>query len=111
MSTLSPRGLALVRASRRAFQPTDADRTRLLAALHLRLGRPGCRPTWDRWCLRSSRAEARWRSRALPVGARAREGREALQGFPYQQYGLPFRWLGFALGTFIRRRRFPESHR
>ena len=38
MSTLSPKGSDLVRAGRRAFQPTDADRDRLLSALRSRLG-------------------------------------------------------------------------
>ena len=37
MSTLSPRGRALVHAGRRALQPTDADRVRLLGALSFRL--------------------------------------------------------------------------
>jgi hypothetical protein len=69
MSTLSPRGDALVRAGRRAFQPTDADRVRLFGALSFRLGRLGCRPTWARRRPRLSRAEL---------------------------YGLPFRWLGSA---------------
>jgi hypothetical protein len=71
MATLSPRGHALVRAGRRAFQPTDADRVRLLGALSFRLGRPGCRPTWDRWRPRPLRAESRWRGRAL-LGRRTR---------------------------------------
>ena len=57
MSTLSPRGHALVRAGRRAFQPTDADRVRLLGALSFRLGKLGCRPTWARWRPRPLRAE------------------------------------------------------
>jgi hypothetical protein len=38
VSTLSPKGRALVRAGRRAFQPTDADRVRLLNALRSKLG-------------------------------------------------------------------------
>jgi hypothetical protein len=38
MSTLSPKGRDLVRAGRRAFQPTDADRDRLLGALRAQLG-------------------------------------------------------------------------
>ena len=38
MSTLSPKGRDLVRAGRRAFQPTDADRERLLGTLRARLG-------------------------------------------------------------------------
>ena len=38
MSTLSPKGRDLVRAGRRAFQPTDADRERLLGALRSQLG-------------------------------------------------------------------------
>ncbi len=38
MSTLSPKGRDLVRAGRRAFQPTDVDRERLLGALRSRLG-------------------------------------------------------------------------
>jgi hypothetical protein len=38
MSTLSPRGNALVNAGRRAFRPTDADRARLLAELRSQLG-------------------------------------------------------------------------
>jgi hypothetical protein len=38
MSTLSPKGRALVRAGQRAFQPTDADRVRLLNALRSKLG-------------------------------------------------------------------------
>jgi hypothetical protein len=38
MSTLSPKGRDLVRAGRRAFQPTDADRERLLGALRAHLG-------------------------------------------------------------------------
>jgi len=104
MSTLSARGHALVRAGRRAFQPTDADRARLLGALSFRLGRLGCRPTWDRWRLRSSRAEARWPSPALTGGARAREGMETLQGCPYRRYGLPFQWLGPASASSARPR-------
>ena len=38
MSTLSPKGRALVHAGRRAFQPTDADRARLLNELRSQLG-------------------------------------------------------------------------
>lgn len=38
MSTLSPKGRDLVNAGRRAFQPTDADRERLLGALRSHLG-------------------------------------------------------------------------
>jgi hypothetical protein len=38
MSTLSPKGRDLIRAGRRAFQPTDADRERLLGALRYQLG-------------------------------------------------------------------------
>jgi hypothetical protein len=38
MSTLSPKGRDLVRAGRRAFQPTDADRDRLLGTLRTHLG-------------------------------------------------------------------------
>jgi hypothetical protein len=38
MSTLGPKGRALVDAGRRAFRPTDADRTRLLAGLRSQLG-------------------------------------------------------------------------
>jgi hypothetical protein len=38
MSTLSPKGRDLVLAGRRAFQPTDADRERLLGALRAQLG-------------------------------------------------------------------------
>ncbi len=38
MSPLSPKGRDLVRAGRRAFQPTDGDRERLLSALRSRLG-------------------------------------------------------------------------
>ncbi len=34
-------------------------------------------------------AESRWQSRALPGGARAREGMETLPGFPHQRSGLP----------------------
>jgi len=72
MSTLSPRGRALVRAGRRAFQPTEADRVRLLGALTSRLGALPCRPTSVR-CrpqpLRAEKYHSRWRSRALPGGA------------------------------------------
>jgi len=38
MSTLSPKGRDLISAGRRAFQPTDADRDRLLGALRAQLG-------------------------------------------------------------------------
>ena len=38
MSTLSPKGSDLVRAGRRAFQPTDADRARNLDSLRAQLG-------------------------------------------------------------------------
>jgi hypothetical protein len=38
MSTLSPKGRALVHAGRRASQPTDADRVRLLNGLRSQLG-------------------------------------------------------------------------
>jgi hypothetical protein len=38
VSTLSPKGRALVHVGRRAFQPTDADRVRLLSALRSKLG-------------------------------------------------------------------------
>ena len=38
MSTLSPRGRALVRAGRRAFQPSEADRVRLTNELRSQLG-------------------------------------------------------------------------
>ena len=38
MSTLSPKGRDLIRAGQRAFQPTDADRERLLGALRSQLG-------------------------------------------------------------------------
>jgi hypothetical protein len=38
MSILSPKGRDLVSAGRRAFQPTDADRERLLGALRSHLG-------------------------------------------------------------------------
>jgi hypothetical protein len=38
MSTLSPKGRDLVCAGRRAFQPTDVDRYRLLSALRAQLG-------------------------------------------------------------------------
>jgi hypothetical protein len=38
MSTLSPKGQALVRAGQRAYQPTDVDRERLLDQLRSRLG-------------------------------------------------------------------------
>jgi hypothetical protein len=38
MSTLSPKGQALVRAGRRAYQPSDVDRARLLDQLRSRLG-------------------------------------------------------------------------
>jgi hypothetical protein len=38
MSTLSPKGEALVRAGRRAYLPTDADRGRLLGQLRAQLG-------------------------------------------------------------------------
>jgi hypothetical protein len=38
MSTLSPKGEALVRAGRRAYLPTEADRGRLLAELRAQLG-------------------------------------------------------------------------
>jgi hypothetical protein len=92
MSTLSPKGCALVRAGRRVLRPTDADRVRLLGALNFRLEALPCRPTWDRCRLRSPRAESRWRSRALPDGATAREGMETLPGFPYHS-----RWRSRAL--------------
>jgi hypothetical protein len=48
MSPLSARGRALVRAGQRAFQPTEADRVRLLGALSFRLVPLPCRPTWVR---------------------------------------------------------------
>ena len=57
MSTLSPRGRALVRAGRRAFQPTEADRVRLLGALTSRLGALPCRPTSVRCRPQPLRAE------------------------------------------------------
>jgi hypothetical protein len=38
MSTLSPKGQALVHAGRRAYQPTDADRARLLDQMRSHLG-------------------------------------------------------------------------
>ena len=38
MSTLSPKGQALVHAGRRAYQPTDADRARLVSQLRAQLG-------------------------------------------------------------------------
>jgi hypothetical protein len=38
MSTLSPKGIALVRAGRRAYHPTDADRERVMGALRAQLG-------------------------------------------------------------------------
>ena len=38
MSTLSPKGQELIRAGRRAFLPTDAERERLLGVLRTRLG-------------------------------------------------------------------------
>jgi len=38
MSTLSPKGRDLINAGRRAFQPTDVDRERLLGALRSHLG-------------------------------------------------------------------------
>jgi len=38
MSSLSPKGQALVRAGRRAYQPSDADRARLLDQLRAQLG-------------------------------------------------------------------------
>lgn len=44
MSTLSPKGQALVRAGRRAYQPTDADRGRLLGALRSQLGETALPP-------------------------------------------------------------------
>jgi hypothetical protein len=67
MSILSPRGRALVRAGRCAFQPTDADRLRLLGALSFRLGST-CRPAWVRYRPRPMRTALRWRGRALLVG-------------------------------------------
>ena len=67
-STLSPRGRALVRASRLALQPTDADRARLLHALRLRLGPLCCRPT-RAWCRAQLwRAQPHRRRRAFPAG-------------------------------------------
>src|SRR5450631_4320226 len=44
MSTLSPKGRDLVRAGRRAFQPTDADRERLLGTLRTHLGNSALPP-------------------------------------------------------------------
>src|SRR5512138_1454300 len=44
MSTLSLKGQELVRAGRRAYQPTDADRERLLGQLRAQLG-DGALPT------------------------------------------------------------------
>lgn len=38
MTTLSPKGEALVRAGRRAYRPTEADRERLLGQLRAQLG-------------------------------------------------------------------------
>jgi hypothetical protein len=38
MSTLSPKGQALIRAAQRAYQPTAADRERLLGQLRAQLG-------------------------------------------------------------------------
>ena len=67
MSTLSPKGRALVRAGRCAFRPTDADRLRLLGALGYRLGTLPCRPTWARYRPQPRWTEPRWRGRALPT--------------------------------------------
>jgi hypothetical protein len=71
MATLSPRGRALVRAGRRALQPTDEDRVRLMSALTFRLGAVPCRPRWARCRPRPLRAQFGWRRRALP-GRRSR---------------------------------------
>jgi len=56
MSTLSPRGLAVVRAGQLALRPTEEDRARLLAALVGRLTGSRCCPSWGRWRPRPPRA-------------------------------------------------------
>ncbi len=66
MSALSPKGRSLVRAGRRALQPTDADRLRLLGALSFRLGKLPCRLAWNRCRRRPPRPESGWRGRILP---------------------------------------------
>jgi hypothetical protein len=75
MSTLSPKGRALVRAGRRALQPTEADRVRILGALSFQLETlPCCRSAWDRSRPRPLRSVSHWRRRALsagPVGTQA----------------------------------------
>jgi hypothetical protein len=58
MVTLSAKGRSLVLAGRRALQPTDADRVRLLGALGFRLGTLPCRPTWGRCWPRWLRPES-----------------------------------------------------
>ena len=71
MSILSPIGRALVLAGRRAFQPTDADRLRLLGVLSFQLGILRCRPAWVSCRPRPMRKASHWRGRAL-LGGRAR---------------------------------------
>ena len=68
MPTLSPRGRALVSAGRRALQPTETDRARLLSALSFRLRPLPCRPAWVRCRPHPLRTASRRRGRALPAG-------------------------------------------
>jgi hypothetical protein len=72
MATLSSKGRALVRAGRRALQPTDADRERLIGALNSRLGNWPCRPTWNRCRPRPLRGTFRWLGRASAFSTKHR---------------------------------------
>jgi hypothetical protein len=60
MSNLSPQGRELVRASRRAFQATDADRARLTSALRARLGDAALSPDMGSVASTAAAGQAIW---------------------------------------------------
>jgi hypothetical protein len=60
MSTLSPKGSALVRAGRRAFHPTEADRARLLTELRSQLGDAALPPDMSMAASAAATSKAIW---------------------------------------------------
>jgi hypothetical protein len=61
MSTLSPKGQALIRARAQAYQPTHADRERVLGALRVRLGEAALPPDPGSLAIARSATRSLWR--------------------------------------------------
>ena len=90
MAPMSPKGEALVRAGRRAYQPTGADRERLLGALRAQLGKAALPP--DVGSLATATSAGRtmwWLMSALVLGVGIVGGTIFFAGRPETNSGNP----------------------